>query len=306
MSPLRILLIGGDAWAAARARELRAAIPGLVVQSVGVGAGASTGTAAAEVSAVQASALAHLALGDGRERAVEAVAERCDAVARTETQVREFIERAVAFERRRRAHRLPPDLPPAIAPWSPGWAGAAARLGDRISAVFGERDADVQHIGSTSVEGLPAKDIIDLQVSVDRLGTCDEVADDLQSAGFVDVQALAPLAPGVARDHPRDAVSGPDQWEKRLYAGVDSDQRVIVHVRRRGAANWRYALLFRDWLRADAAARDEYAELKAGIAAEHARDAHFDDYARAKDFWFDRAAVAAEAWTRSCAWTPTR
>ena len=60
-------------------------------------------------------------------------------------------------------------------------------------------------------------------------------------------------------------------------------------MRRTGAANWRYALLFRDWLRANDSWRDDYATTKVHLAEMHANDSHFDDYARAKDFWFDRA-----------------
>ena len=165
--------------------------------------------------------------------------------------------------------------------------------------------AFVDHIGSTSVPGLPAKEIIDLQVAVPRLEEFDEADADLRSAGFVNVQHIAPDAPGVRSDNPRGSHTSPDEWEKRLYAGVDADQRTIVHVRRIGAANWRYALLFRDWLRANDGPRDAYAWVKADLAAAHRDDSNFDDYARAKDFWFDDAHRESEAWARIAGWSPS-
>lgn len=77
-----------------------------------------------------------------------------------------------------------------------------------------------------------------------------------------------------------------------------------MHVRRVGASNWRYALLFRDRLRADPEARDEYAALKTALASAHRGDRDFDDYARAKDHWFDRAQGEMEAWARATGWVP--
>ena len=79
----------------------------------------------------------------------------------------------------------------------------------------------VDHIGSTSVPGLAAKNIIDLQVSVADLDMIDWCDIDLRNAGFVNVQELAPDSPGVSHDNARGTITSPDQWQKRLYAGVD-------------------------------------------------------------------------------------
>ncbi|WP_307803467.1 GrpB family protein [Microbacterium imperiale] len=68
-----------------------------------------------------------------------------------------------------------------------------------------------------------------------------------------------------ARSYPRGTGSG---------AGVAS----VVHARRISAVNWRYALLFPDWLRANDDERDEYARLKVRLAARHSSDGDFDDY----------------------------
>ena len=66
-------------------------------------------------------------------------------------------------------------------------------------------------------------------------------------------RTLQAALPGVAGDKARGMSASPDQWRKRLCAGVDEAQHAIIHVRRTGAASWRYALLFRDWLRAEKA-----------------------------------------------------
>jgi dephospho-CoA kinase len=66
-----------------------------------------------------------------------------------------------------------------------------------------------------------------------------------------------------------------------------------VHVREVGSAGWEFALLFRDWLRAEPSERDAYAQLKSGLAT---RLATTGEYAEAKEPWFD------EAWERSRVW----
>jgi dephospho-CoA kinase len=81
-----------------------------------------------------------------------------------------------------------------------------------------------------------------------------------------------------------------------------ADPAVVVHVHVRPASSpaWRLALLFRDWLRADAGERDAYLAQKERLVAEGLRAA---DYAVAKEPWFTRAVVRAEAWAARTGWT---
>ncbi|MFJ3474028.1 GrpB family protein [Microbacterium maritypicum] len=251
-----------------------------------------------------ASTRAHFVLGVGDVQQLGSARELCDAVVEKSEDVSRFSERAREFDRRRIAHLLPPDMAPVIEPWSPLWAETATRVGARVLAAFDGRPASVDHIGSTSVPGLPAKEIIDLQVAVAHLVDCDSVDTRLRDAGFVNVQAVVPDAPGVRSDNARGDGWTDADGAKRIYASADAGQRVIVHVRKAGAANWRYALLFRDWLRASPRPCEEYAALKTKLAAAHGADAHFDDYARAKDHWFDRAHADMEEWAQSTGWSP--
>ncbi|WP_157523843.1 GrpB family protein [Microbacterium sp. CH1] len=289
-SPLTVIVVGEDHGVVVR--RLRAARPDAVVTGLGP-------VDAATVA--HASATAHLVLGIGE---VSAVA-WCDAVLAEgdEDGLSRFLARAAEVEERRRARRLPPDTPPILESWSPHWAADAARLGARVAAAFDGVPVRVDHIGSTAVPGLRAKPIIDLQVGVRDLADADAAEQRLGDAGFVNVQRIVPDAPGVSRDNARTS-GDQGEWSKRLFASVDAGARAIVHVRRVGASNARYALLFRDWLRADPGARDEYAVLKTALASAHRDDRDFDDYARAKDHWFDRAQREMEAWARATGWVP--
>ena len=52
----------------------------------------------------------------------------------------------------------------------------AQRILARLRTACGHRAVRVDHIGSTAVAGMAAKDVIDVQVTVDGLGSADEIA----------------------------------------------------------------------------------------------------------------------------------
>lgn len=65
------------------------------------------------------------------------------------------------------SHRAVPQQPPAIQEPDPAaWASAFAALESRIRRALGGRALHVGHVGSTSVPGLPAKPVIDVDVVV--------------------------------------------------------------------------------------------------------------------------------------------
>lgn len=171
---------------------------------------------------------------------------------------------------------------------------------------MGDSGASVQHIGSTAVPGLPAKPIIDLQLAVPRLIDLDLRAGSLSSAGVVDVRAQSPDAPGALSDVPRGTDAGGAGWPKRIYAGVDEEQRFVVYGRAIGSPGWRFSLMMRDWLKDDPEARAEYAALKTRLAAQYARDAHFDRYTLAKEPWLAEASARAEGWAERSGWVVER
>jgi dephospho-CoA kinase len=113
----------------------------------------------------------------------------------------------------------------------------------------------VDHIGSTSVPGLPAKDCLDLMVQVTELDEGTVVAAPAE-LGF----RLRPEPWN--HDEVTDGASHPTL----VFAGPAGGRAVNVRVRVAGGRNVRYALLFRDFLRADEAARDTWAAFKERLA----------------------------------------
>jgi dephospho-CoA kinase len=177
------------------------------------------------------------------------------------------------------------------------WPQQAKRLADRIQ-VADERILAVDHIGSTAVPGLPAKDVIDLQVSVRSLAEADAVADNLAMAGF-------PRRRGLWRDVPKPSHPDPADWEKRLHGNADPGRSANVHVRVAGSPGWRFALGFRDWLRANPQMAQEYLAEKERLAELHAADSSTGRYAKDKERWFTEVAEPGmQAWMRRVHWRP--
>jgi dephospho-CoA kinase len=141
-----------------------------------------------------------------------------------------------------------------VLPPDPQWPAAAARLAAKVAAVAGDHVPQVDHVGPTAVPGVPARDVVDLQLSVPSLAAADAVGSALDAIGF-------PRVADVTSDVPRSFDPDPAQWRKRLHAAADPGRPAELHVRVVGSATWRFALLLRDWLRADDDARAEYTAL---------------------------------------------
>nr|WP_063779271.1 GrpB family protein [Kibdelosporangium sp. MJ126-NF4]CEL16623.1 Dephospho-CoA kinase [Kibdelosporangium sp. MJ126-NF4]CTQ89026.1 Dephospho-CoA kinase (EC 2.7.1.24) [Kibdelosporangium sp. MJ126-NF4] len=173
---------------------------------------------------------------------------------------------------------------PRLEAYNPVWAVTADRLMRRLARFVARPDYAWDHIGSTSVPGLAAKPIVDMQIGVPSLDDIGGIEDAVARAGFVDVAKIAPEAPGVLRDNPRGAGSF---WEKRLFASADPGQYAILHVRQLDSPWWHYTTRFRDLLRADPALRSEYERTKLRLAEAHGGDKNFDRYTIAKTAFFD-------------------
>jgi dephospho-CoA kinase len=188
----------------------------------------------------------------------------------------------VEGRRAKRPDRLALQLP------DPGWADAGARVVARLAAALHGRGVSVEHVGSTSVPGLVAKDVIDVQIGVRSLTDADDpgFVAALRRAGYL-------LVEGNEQDHPHPVDAPATQWQKRFYGGCDPGRVVNVHVRQVGSGGHRFALAFRDWLRAEPDARAAYTAEKRRLARQFARTT---DYARAKEEWFAQAYPQVQAW----------
>ncbi len=141
----------------------------------------------------------------------------------------------------------------------PAWAAAFEAEGTALRESFGSLALRIEHVGSTAVAGLIAKPVIDIQVSVASLASLDPFMPALVSLGYAH---LADPDPAFERVYPY--FRKPVGWPHTHH----------VHLCEAGGVwEWRH-LAFRDALRADRSARDEYAALKRSLAAAHGGATH--------------------------------
>jgi GrpB-like predicted nucleotidyltransferase (UPF0157 family)/SAM-dependent methyltransferase len=186
--------------------------------------------------------------------------------------------------------------PIVIAPASDQWPAEFRRVAGRLRAALGPLALRIDHIGSTAVPGLPAKDVIDVQVAVAALDT-ELLVDALRAAGYRQVE-------GIHQDHrPPGAEGEPGGWQKLFFRQTPPERPVNVHVRVDGAPNARYALLFRDYLRQHPRAASAYAEFKRRLAA-FEPPLELSQYVDLKDPACDVILAAAEVWASWTGWRP--
>lgn len=140
------------------------------------------------------------------------------------------------------------------------WPALYAREAVRIRSALGHRALRIEHVGSTSVPGLAAKPVIDILLVVADSTDEDAYAPQLLGGGY----ALR--------------IREKDWFEHRLFNGPDTP--VNLHVFSSGCEEIERMLMFRDWLRTNAADRELYALAKQRLA-EH-EWASVQDYADAK------------------------
>jgi dephospho-CoA kinase len=194
---------------------------------------------------------------------------------------------------------------PRLVSADPTWTEQATRIVNRLNTACGHRALRIDHIGSTAVAGLDAKDVIDVEVTVASLEVADELRDALVAAGY---PRVTDVTSDVAKPDARSTVTQFDHtndsslWQKRFHASADPGRPTNVHVRVDGWPGQQFALLFRDWLTADAAARDQYLALKRQVASQgHATT---DSYADAKEPWLAAAYRRAWEWADAISWRP--
>ena len=144
--------------------------------------------------------------------------------------------------------------------YDPAWPRRYEREAARIAGALDRRVVRLEHAGSTSVPGLPAKPIIDIVLEVPDSAAEDQYVPDLEGAGYV------------------LRVREPDWLEHRMFRTPNRD--VHLHVFSAGCPETERMVRFRDHLRTNADDRDRYAQAKRELAARDWK--YMQQYADAK------------------------
>ena len=127
------------------------------------------------------------------------------------------------------------------------WPRLYAREEERIRSLLGDRVVRIEHAGSTSVPGLPAKPIVDIVLEVPNSADEPSYVPDLEAAGY------------------RVVIREPEWLEHRVFKGPDTN--VNLHAFTAGCEEVDAMLLFRDHLRESTEDRELYERTKRELAA---------------------------------------
>jgi GrpB-like predicted nucleotidyltransferase (UPF0157 family) len=147
-----------------------------------------------------------------------------------------------------------------FAEYNPEWPNWFEQAAAQIRAALGDAALEIHHVGSTSVPGLMAKPLIDINLVIADTTDEDAYLPKLEAAGYV------------------LRVREPDWFEHRMLRGFEPP--VNLHVFPAECPEVEQMLLFRDWLRTNDADRELYARTKRELGAQEWK--YVQNYADAK------------------------
>jgi len=139
--------------------------------------------------------------------------------------------------------------------YDPQWPALYDQECARLLRSLGAAALRIEHIGSTAVPGLAAKPVIDLMIGVADTGARAALIEPLQLAGYEHGDS--------------DTVAGRLYFKRDDARGLRTHQASVCALH---GAFWREHIAFRDALRADAALRAAYVDLKRALAARFPQD----------------------------------
>lgn len=135
------------------------------------------------------------------------------------------------------------------------WPKLFEKEARRLKRIFGSDAVAIEHIGSTAVQGLAAKPIIDIMVGVPLMRDHKRYIGLLESAGYID---------------------NPYLFRRDQHIMFSKRKNNIathhIHVARYGGTVWKNLIGVRDHLRKDRKARAAYLALKKTMQKEYASD----------------------------------
>jgi GrpB-like predicted nucleotidyltransferase (UPF0157 family) len=178
-----------------------------------------------------------------------------------------------------------------VVSYDPAWPNEFDALASRIKDALGPLALSIDHIGSTAIPGLVAKDCIDIQVRVDHINE-EMVVPLFDAIGFRKRPEMSN----------RFEITGGRPSPTLVFAPPVDERPSHVHVRAAKSDVARRDLLLRDFLRADETARLAWNAFKRRLT-QTAVDVY--EYDQLKAAATDVAMIAAEYWALQADWMGT-
>ncbi|WP_224930338.1 GrpB family protein [Bacillus safensis] len=141
-----------------------------------------------------------------------------------------------------------------LVPWSAEWVKEFEMEKKQIEEVIGQYIVDVHHIGSTAINGLSAKPIIDIAIEINHFVDGEQCVTALQGLGY--------------------SYRGTNVLPERHYFSKGEPRTHQIHMYQTGNRYLLEQINFRDYLRSNELARSEYQQLKLNLSSVNKNDKH--------------------------------
>ena len=165
-----------------------------------------------------------------------------------------------------------PDGSVQILPFNPAWGECFATEKERLNQVIRDRVVEIQHIGSTSIPGMPAKPILDIGIAVVDFDKAKECIDPVIGLGY--------------------KYLGEHGIHRRHFFTHGNPRTHHIHMLENSSREWRAHFWFKTFLSEHTDYARQYAQLKLDLAKIYNTDP--DAYQENKGDFIERILVLAE------------
>jgi GrpB-like predicted nucleotidyltransferase (UPF0157 family) len=159
-----------------------------------------------------------------------------------------------------------------LLPYQASWKEKFQTEKEKLQNIFGDRALKIEHIGSTSIEGLTSKPIIDIAVLIAKREDSDKFVESLSQFGYW-------------YDKPNSS------GERHFFRKGKPTEFHLSIAYTDGGGFWERQILFRDYLRGHPETLVEYAALKENLLKNDPTGN--DSYIRSKTDFVQRILVIA-------------
>ncbi|KND48825.1 MAG: hypothetical protein AB200_00095 [Parcubacteria bacterium C7867-005] len=164
--------------------------------------------------------------------------------------------------------------------YDPNWKAQFSSIENFLTNIFGNKATKIEHVGSTSIEGMKAKPLIDVLVAVEKVEAFDKEKQAIVEAGY--------------------------EWGENYIApntllffklGPDGEKLENIHVCEIESAKARQFIIMRDYLRTHPEKARDYSDLKQRNVELYPND--YPAYREAKTAFLNQLELEAYEWFKT-------
>jgi len=158
------------------------------------------------------------------------------------------------------------------------WSETFTFLKNKIFHSLSFLNPSIEHIGSTSIEGLSAKPIIDIMVGIESVSLLDQTVQPLIDSGYIYFEKFNSVMPNrrfyvLLKSIPLDFTVPTIYKETDEVPNELNDYKVAnIHIFEKNSFDWNRHIAFRDYLKSHPDIKDEYQNMKLELSLKNWKD----------------------------------